>query len=260
MEMRDVVGYEDYYAVTDDGRVWSKKSQKFMTLFSLKDGYLRVTLTKEGNSKQVMVHRLVCEAFNGPSPGDDYIVDHIDANRANPSASNLRWLTKSGNNQHALEMGNVFVRPVIGFSEDGDVIRFPSVSAARKAGFGGVSESLSRKKFLCKGYAFVYEEEWETIVPSVYFEQMEEVRARRKAAEVRKGAESRTIDCAVRGTSVIDGDVVVFPTIKAAKEAGYTSVALCLKGRLKTCGKRTWEALGEYEPRTYRRRSIKGLV
>lgn len=42
-----------------------------------------------------MVHRLVLEAFCGPSMGRD--CDHIDGNPRNNKLSNLRWLTRSEN-------------------------------------------------------------------------------------------------------------------------------------------------------------------
>lgn len=51
-------------------------------------GYQKVSLT---GRKQRLVHQLVCEAFHGPPPpGHD--VDHIDFDRANNHATNLRWL------------------------------------------------------------------------------------------------------------------------------------------------------------------------
>ena len=260
MEMKDVVGYEDYYAVTDDGRVWSKRFERFLAPSKRSDGYLTVTLTNDEGSRKVMVHRLVCEAFHGNAPSNNHIVDHIDADRGNPRASNLRWLTLSENTQHAVELRNIPVRPVVGFNEKGDVLYFDSVADARRAGFGGVQESLSRRKYLCKGFAFVYESEWKDIVPSVYFEQMELVRARREAQR-RRNCGAKVIECRVRGTSVIDGSVVEFPNLKAAREAGYKSVAQCLRGQLATCGKRTWEALDEYAPRTNRtRRGLKGVL
>lgn len=45
----------------------------------------------------VPIHRIACTAFNGPSPTDQHVVDHIDTNRANNRPENLRWLTRLEN-------------------------------------------------------------------------------------------------------------------------------------------------------------------
>lgn len=49
--------------------------------------------------KNLLVHRLICEAFHGPCPiGKE--VDHIDRNRGNNRPENLRWVTRSENNRN----------------------------------------------------------------------------------------------------------------------------------------------------------------
>jgi hypothetical protein len=45
----------------------------------------------------VPVHRIVCSAFQGAPPLKGHIVDHIDTNRANNRAENLRWLSRLEN-------------------------------------------------------------------------------------------------------------------------------------------------------------------
>ena len=56
-------------------------------------GYLRVAL---GRKVQKYVHRLVASAFH-PNPNDLPQVDHIDGNRKNNAASNLRWVSVRDN-------------------------------------------------------------------------------------------------------------------------------------------------------------------
>jgi hypothetical protein len=45
----------------------------------------------------VPIHRIVCSAFHGPSSSKTHVVDHIDTNRANNRAENLRWLSRLEN-------------------------------------------------------------------------------------------------------------------------------------------------------------------
>lgn len=47
-----------------------------------------------GNMK---VHRLVCEAFNGPAPSERAVVIHLDEDATNNRADNLRWGTQKEN-------------------------------------------------------------------------------------------------------------------------------------------------------------------
>ncbi len=45
----------------------------------------------------VVVHRIVASAFHGQPPSDQHVVDHIDTNRRNNRAENLRWVTRLDN-------------------------------------------------------------------------------------------------------------------------------------------------------------------
>jgi HNH endonuclease len=46
--------------------------------------------------KKYFAHRLILESFAGPSP-EGMECDHIDRNRSNNAAINLRWVTKTEN-------------------------------------------------------------------------------------------------------------------------------------------------------------------
>lgn len=47
--------------------------------------------------KSYKVHRLVCEAFNGPPPTPNAVVMHLDENATNNLSTNLKWGTQAEN-------------------------------------------------------------------------------------------------------------------------------------------------------------------
>lgn len=98
---RDIKGYEGLYQVSNYGRVKSLdhyiKSKGGKRLVKgkilkpdLDKGYLRVTLSKDGVIKHIMVHRLVAEAFI-PNPHNYPTVDHINRIKTDNRKENLRW-------------------------------------------------------------------------------------------------------------------------------------------------------------------------
>jgi len=57
-------------------------------------GYRNITLSVARRPRVFMVHQLVADAFV-PNPEGKKLVRHIDGNKQNNNASNLRWLTAS---------------------------------------------------------------------------------------------------------------------------------------------------------------------
>lgn len=92
--MKPIKNYEGRYSITEDGRIYSHKTERFLAPKYGKDGYMRISLNKNGVSKSYLIHRLVGETFlenleNKPT------IDHIDRNKHNNHVSNLRWATRS---------------------------------------------------------------------------------------------------------------------------------------------------------------------
>ena len=100
-------GYEGKYQVSNMGRIWSVKSQKYLAGNYNKDGYRKVILiAKNGKRKTETVHRLVAIAFVD-NPNGYPVVNHIDSDRQNNNASNLEWTTVKGNTQHGYKFGSI---------------------------------------------------------------------------------------------------------------------------------------------------------
>ena len=97
--MKDIKNYEGLYAVTEDGRVWSYKRQKFLKLGHHHSGYLNVRLYKNGIGKTYSVHTCVAEAYI-PNPDNLPCVNHRDENKQNNSVDNLEWCTVKYNTNY----------------------------------------------------------------------------------------------------------------------------------------------------------------
>ena len=95
---KDCKGYEGLYQVSNLGRIWSIKRQRYLKGCGDKDGYLRVNLTaKNGKVKTERIHRLVAIAFI-PNPLGLPVVNHKDENKQNNAVDNLEWCSVRYNN------------------------------------------------------------------------------------------------------------------------------------------------------------------
>lgn len=112
---KPVKGYEGYYEVDNLARVYSvdrevtvvdgsrvyekpvrgrRLSQNMHT-----KGYKTVSLTKNGKTKRMFVHRIVAEAFI-PNPQNFPFVNHIDEDKTNNLVENLEWCTPQYNSTY----------------------------------------------------------------------------------------------------------------------------------------------------------------
>lgn len=108
-EWRPVAGYDGIYEVSNLGRVrsiereilhpirgHSRLKSRILRPGPVKNGYLAVSLCKDGVKKTHQVHGLVCLAFIGnKSPGLQ--VAHYDGDKENCRLDNLRFCTAKEN-------------------------------------------------------------------------------------------------------------------------------------------------------------------
>ena len=88
---KDCKGYEGKYQVSDQGRIWSIKTQRYLKPYIMKNGYSQVTLMAiNGKCKKELIHRLVALAFLDNSQGLPQ-VNHKDENKSNNCLTNLEW-------------------------------------------------------------------------------------------------------------------------------------------------------------------------
>ena len=94
MERVDIKGFEGYQ-ITDDGRVWSKKTNKWIKS-ALCKGYKHISLRKNGFTYTKFIHKLVAEAFI-PNLENKPEIDHKNTDRTDNRVENLRWTDRKGN-------------------------------------------------------------------------------------------------------------------------------------------------------------------
>jgi hypothetical protein len=103
----EFVKIQDYnnYSINNLGDVRVDKTGKFLKKCIEKNGYYRVSLYKNNNSKHFTIHRLVGIHFI-PNPDNKPWIDHIDNNKLNNSIDNLRWASIQENQQNKSKQKN----------------------------------------------------------------------------------------------------------------------------------------------------------
>jgi hypothetical protein len=110
---RIVDGFDGYYEISNFGRVRSLARRdpvgRARTGIVLRAnltsrGYLKVTLAKDCKKRNANVHQMVAMAFIGTCPIGKQI-DHIDGNKLNNRADNLRYVTGLQNIRAGIALG-----------------------------------------------------------------------------------------------------------------------------------------------------------
>lgn len=97
--MKDIPEFEQLYAATQDGQIWSHYKNKFLKPITNKAGYLKVTLVKNKTKYSKLIHRLIAQTYL-PNPNNYPIVNHKDENKANNNINNLQWCNYTYNSNY----------------------------------------------------------------------------------------------------------------------------------------------------------------
>lgn len=117
----NVPGYEGYYEVSNYGRIKGKDRRvkapigdgtlllrsKPLKGYKENNGYIRVSLCKNGIRERFNVHQIVCAAFHGPKPSSKHSVAHNDGNSMNNHKDNSRWATQAENLADRIQHGTI---------------------------------------------------------------------------------------------------------------------------------------------------------
>lgn len=165
-------GFPDYM-ISDCGRLWSNKTNKFMHPSPYKNGHLRFGLRKNGMYHFVQLSRLMAEAFI-PNPNKYPLVRHLNDIPDDNDLSNLAWGTYSDNVHDSIRNNTMYYftdndralsyektrTPINAINvETGDITTFPSQSEAVKTlnvSASSIYRVLTGKWSKVRGYTFEY--------------------------------------------------------------------------------------------------------
>ncbi len=169
-EWRDIEGLEDWYEISNLGRVKSIDHRKILKTNVNNKGYETITFTFQNKTIHKLIHRLVAQAFI-PNPKKLPQVNHIDGNKLNNNVKNLEWCTGSENMKHAFRTGlrknakgieSVLAKEVEQYDSEGNFLkRYGSIrEASRKIDITNqaIVRCLKGKSKTSGGYVWKYAE------------------------------------------------------------------------------------------------------
>lgn len=115
---KDVVGFEEYFKVSNRGRIFGKRSGRVLKGSVNSGGYLTINTrfdNRSGETARFLIHRAVAEAFIEEPYDLKYLkdfshykiipVNHKDGDKTNNAVENLEWCSYSDNSRHAVDIG-----------------------------------------------------------------------------------------------------------------------------------------------------------
>lgn len=130
---------------------------RFIKPWKGKNGYLYVSLVDEnGDKKNILIHRLIAEAFVDNEEGYPF-VRHYDDCKLNNSVSNLVWGTQRDNHNDMVRNGHEFRKAV--YCYETDTVYYSGAVAADNLGCSksAITLACKGKNRTANGYHVCYE-------------------------------------------------------------------------------------------------------
>ena len=157
----EAIGFEGLYEISKSGKV--KKKDRLLRQRKNNKGYFLVDLYKNGIRHQLLVHRLVAQAFI-KNPNNYPCVNHKDENKENNNADNLEWCSQKYNMNYGScprRIGEANSKSVIQHDKNGNVVgKYNSIICAeRMTGIsnGSIGDCLHKRRKSAGGYLWQYE-------------------------------------------------------------------------------------------------------
>lgn len=178
---KDIAGYEGLYQISNLGNVQSMDynhtgNPQKLSIKNHHSGYKMVMLCKNGVNKNKNIHTLVATAFID-NPEQKPCVNHIDGNKGNNHVSNLEWVTRKENTNHAIKTNlrkdsnmrgrkgdlSPIKKPVCQCDKSGNVVKIWSCISEAARYFNcnpcTIVNCCAGRIKSCKGYVWKYEGE-----------------------------------------------------------------------------------------------------
>lgn len=146
----------DHYVTRKDGKKRFVKGH-VLPQHHLRNGYMQVSLTINGKTVALSVHRVIAMCFL-PNPINLPEINHIDCDKTDNHLNNLEWCTRKYNIDYREERGTARNRPVVVINlETSEVLWFKSqMEASRqlKCSEGNIRGVIAGQRKQTKGFWF----------------------------------------------------------------------------------------------------------
>ena len=156
-------GQPTTYFITEDGKCYNEKTNRWMKGTISKSGYLVYTIKLSSNeSKKLFAHRMVMETFCPREDSYYLVVNHKDFNPLNNHLGNLEWCSQSDNIYYSKQRGRYLKREVYCFNEERELVKIwkslDEIKQEKGFQIGNISYNAKQEeKIKINGFYWSYE-------------------------------------------------------------------------------------------------------